>query len=357
VNGPTATPVFQIHPSLRCNLSCRHCYSFSGPHASATLEVGDVQDALRDAATLGYRTVSVSGGEPLLWSELPGVLDYAKALGLRTTVTTNGTVLNARRLDPLLSVVDLLAISVDGAPAGHDEIRGLTGAFARLRRGLDRVRERDLPFGFIHTLTKQSWKQIEGIIEFAVNADAQLVQIHPLELVGRAADELTHAACDQSTLALVYILVAALNLRRRGNPVVQYDVLHRATMIKHPERVYAGEELPDPEDRRAEDLAVLVLEADGTVVPIAYGFSRQYAVGNIKSERLRDAWPRFSREVYPQFRDMCRTVHAEIMADESRHFVNWYEVLHDASHGTGATSWDRQLRRHGPEPQRTLSAK
>jgi MoaA/NifB/PqqE/SkfB family radical SAM enzyme len=311
-----------------CNLTCAHCYSSSSPHTRTTLETSVVLAAIEDAAELGYRTVSVSGGEPLLYSALPKVLDFSRRLGLRTTVTTNGTVLDPQRLDPVAGLVDLLAISVDGDALIHDRLRGRPGAFGRLTRGLEHVRERGLSFGFIHTLTRESWEQIEAIVELAAAAGAQLVQIHPLELAGRAAEQLRGAQCDQLTLAQVYILTLALNLRHAGRPLVQYDVVHARTLHEAPDRFYASDW--DRGEVRAEDLAILVLEADGTVVPITYGFGRAYAVADVNRERLRDGWRRFEAGGYGPFRELCRSVHDRLAAGERR-FVNWYEVVHDAS--------------------------
>jgi MoaA/NifB/PqqE/SkfB family radical SAM enzyme len=285
--------------------------------------------AIEDAAELGYRTVSVSGGEPLLYPALAEVLDVSKRLGLRTTVTTNGTVLSPRRLDPVAGVVDLLAISVDGQALLHDRFRGRRGAFGQLTRGLEHVRERGIRFGFIHTLTRESWEQIEAIVEFAAAAGAELVQIHPLELAGRAAAQLRGAECDQLTLAQVYLLTLGLELRYAGRPRVQYDVVHASTLHAAPDRFYAS--AWDRTEVGAEDLAIIVLEADGTVVPITYGFGRAYAVADVNCERLVDGWRRFEADGYPRFRGLCRGVYDQLTADSERRFVNWYELVHDAS--------------------------
>jgi Fe-coproporphyrin III synthase len=331
MTGPTGSPVFQIHPSVRCNLACAHCYSSSSPWASRALDPAVVRDAIRDAAELGYGTISISGGEPLLYPALAELLIFCKSLGLTVTITTNGTLLEGRRLDQLVSLVDVLAISLDGNAAAHDMLRRRTGAYERLIRGLDRVRERGLAFGFVHTLTKQSWEHVEGIVDFAAGVGAQLVQIHPLEQTGRAREQLPYAACDDITLAQVYILALALNARYAGKPVVQYDVLHVATMMDFPEVIYGGQDEVGAKGRCAEHLAVLVLEADGTIVPMTFGFGRSYRICNVNSERLRDAWPQFAREDYSRFRNLCRHVYQKVTAPGSPRFVNWYEVLHDAS--------------------------
>ena len=89
--GPVPVPILQIHASRKCNLSCPHCYSESSPSAADELPVEVICELIEDAAELGYRGIAFSGGEPLVYPGLVEVLSYAKALGLHTSVTTNGT--------------------------------------------------------------------------------------------------------------------------------------------------------------------------------------------------------------------------------------------------------------------------
>jgi MoaA/NifB/PqqE/SkfB family radical SAM enzyme len=93
----------------------------------------------------------------------PGLLDvlrHAKSLGLRTTVTTNGYFLQQRRLEPLRDFVDVLAVSLDGPPELHNRLRGSPRAFDRLGAGLKSLRASGLKFGFIHTLTQETWEHL-----------------------------------------------------------------------------------------------------------------------------------------------------------------------------------------------------
>ena len=331
MTGPVTSPVFQIHPSLRCNLSCAHCYSWSGPSVSTSLEASVVRDAIQDAATLGYGTISISGGEPLLYPALAEILAFAKSLNLRTTVTTNGSLLETRRLDPIAPLVDLLAISLDGDAIEHERLRRDPRSYRRIVHGIQTVRACKITFGFIHTLTRSSWEHIEAIVAFAAENGAALVQVHPLELVGRAIEDLAESACDETTLAQVYVLVQLLNLRYAGRPVVQYDILHAPSALRSPESLYADGTTNDADGMKAEHLAILVLEADGTVVPMTFGFGRGYIVANLKDERLRDAWPRFAHHGYPRFKELCRRVHGDMTQPNAPAFVNWYELLHNAS--------------------------
>ena len=50
---PEPLAIFHVHPSLRCNLACAHCYSSSSPAAHDALPVEAIVTAIGDAAGLG----------------------------------------------------------------------------------------------------------------------------------------------------------------------------------------------------------------------------------------------------------------------------------------------------------------
>lgn len=127
----------QVHATLTCNLRCTHCYSASGPEQRGELDLALHKDALTDAAALGYESVAVSGGEPLAYRSLVPLLEHARVVGLRTLVTTNGTLRDDARATRLRGLVDVLAISVDGPPEIHNRVRASSRAFKQTVRGIE----------------------------------------------------------------------------------------------------------------------------------------------------------------------------------------------------------------------------
>ena len=155
--GPTGgRGILQIHPSRRCNLRCRHCYSESGPGVDQSLPVDVVCTVVEQAADAGYAVLGVSGGEPLLYSGLVDTLSAGKSRGMTTTVTTNGMLLTPRRLKELGELVDVLAISLDGTPASHERMRGDPRAFRVMASRLPAVAELGHPLRLrVHTHPRQ----------------------------------------------------------------------------------------------------------------------------------------------------------------------------------------------------------
>lgn len=328
--GPTRTPILQIHPSLRCNLACAHCYSNSGPTAHLELDVATVCEVITDAAALGFKIVSVAGGEPMMYRGLEEVLTHAKRLGLRTTVTTNGYFTQPRLLQRLQPLVDVLAISLDGPPEIHNRMRGSARAFAQLEAGMAEVRAADMNFGIIHTVTRENWEHLLWLADFAATHGARLLQLHPLELAGRAVEQMSAATADDDVLAKVYLLAFALRQKYCQSMAVQLDVLHQDHLRDEPELVYAKELAGEPTPAQLHGL--LVLEADGTIVPISYGFARRYQLCNVRAQRLAAAWPSYLRRAYPAFKQLCKEVYDELCGTDGPLLVNWHEAMVARSH-------------------------
>ncbi|HET6841494.1 MAG TPA: radical SAM protein [Candidatus Angelobacter sp.] len=325
--GPVREPILQIHPSWWCNLRCKHCYSESSPWSREQLDHQLVCNAISDAAELGCKVVSFSGGEPLLYRGLSPVLRHAKSLGLRTAVTTNGYFLQTERLADLDGCVDLLAVSVDGPPAVHNEVRGAKQAFERMQAGLENLRGAGFNFGILHTATQTSWEQLPWLGEFAAAAGARLLQVHPLELAGRAKAEMNSLSPDAETLAKIYLLCFALAGKYEGNMRVQCDLLHREHAIEAPGLVYAAE------PQESLEVSILVLQPDGWLVPVSYGFSRRYAVCDLKQTSLSAGWADFKARRYKDFRQLCQEVFDYVCSRQGPSLFNWHELIVAASHG------------------------
>lgn len=320
--------ILQIHPTRRCNLRCLHCYSMSGPKERDELEVALLRDAINDAADAGFTVVSFSGGEPLMYDGLRQLLDHAHAREMLTTVTTNGTLLDRRRLDTLRGGADLLAISLDGVPDSHNVIRASPRAFERMSTRLDAVRATGIPFGFIFTLTQYNVNELQWVADFAVREGARLLQVHPLDDVGRARVKMAGEGPDEIESACAFVEVARLQEELGDQIVVHVDLIDRDFMREHPERVFADEAAQDWSSLPfSEIVSPLVIEADGTVVPVQHGFAREFALGSLHSSRLSELMETWRAESYGRFRELCRRVFRETTRPAELPFFNWYETL------------------------------
>jgi MoaA/NifB/PqqE/SkfB family radical SAM enzyme len=327
--GPTgdAYRVIQLHPTRRCNLKCLHCYSSSGPEARDQLSLALVERALTDASAEQYNVAGFSGGEPTMYPSLPAALAHAHAVGMRTTVTSNGMLLSERILDRLRPHLDLLAISLDGVPSSHNEMRGAANAFDMMVRHLPAVRGSEVPFGFIFTLTQHNLHELDWVAQFAVNQGALLLQIHPLEESGHAALALPGAAPDEIESSVAFLEAARLQQKYGNSLHVRLDLLDRQFVAARPERVLAAP-IADAGSRPLSALvSPLIVEPDGTVVPIHYGLDRRFALGSLHDRPLAALAAEWRIHKMDAFLAVCRDAFNDLMRPSDLPFVNWYTML------------------------------
>ena len=245
---------------------------------------------------------------------------------MRTTVTSNGMLLNERRLAILAAHTDVLAISLDGVPESHNRMRASAEAFARMQANLESVRKSGIDFGFIFTLTQHNVNELGWVAQFAAEQGAKLFQIHPLAGVGRAADLLSGSRPDEMESAFAFLEAERIRQEYQDRLFVQLGVFHRELVAKFPERFYADEASIEPR-LLAKCVTPLVVEAEGVVVPLGYGFARRYAVGNLLRAPLRQLAPQWIATRYAEFRKLCQTVYAEACRPSQLPFLNWYELI------------------------------
>ena len=126
----------------RCNLACSFC-AYDRRVARSRRDADPASVLAFGSALAEYQRVTADavlvswlGGEPLLWSPLERLTrTFVHDLGLRVSVTTNGTALaSAKVREHLLDCYSEMTVSVDAVGEAHDRIRGWRGGFAQLRR-------------------------------------------------------------------------------------------------------------------------------------------------------------------------------------------------------------------------------
>ncbi|QCX38683.1 radical SAM protein [Aureibaculum algae] len=321
--------VIHLHPNLSCNLSCKHCYSSSAPGLKKELDSNEIIGFLKYAWEYGFNALSVSGGEPFLYSSLSEVLKESKNIGYKNLVASNGMLLKSERAKNILKDIDLIAVSIDGDELLHDEIRNFKGAYSKMIEGVEILKELDIDFGFIHTLTPKSWDLILWLSKFAKNNGAKLLQLHPLELYGRAKVEMNTTKVDQQLLHKVYILGNFLKSKYYPELLFQLDFLHRDNMVEHPESAtYFGTNFNPDKTNLSQALKTVVIDENGTILPISYGFSDKFNIGNINEIAQNiDVFDRFINEKWESLYQLLEDTYFSIVNDKENDLVAWTELI------------------------------
>ena len=330
-SGPVAVPVVQIHLTRHCNLQCRHCYTASGPRESEALDSETIRRFLADAWSEGYRVVSFSGGEPLIHPEFFECVETARTLGYGVNLTTNGMLITAQNAARIASEIDSTAVSIDGPADLHNKMRKSLSAYAGAVRGLKRLRNASAAFAIIHTVTHESLHHLRWLYQFTGDAGANSLQLHLLEGVGRAMEEMTSEIPGEDLAVRVGLLAKILSLNSCGGPEIQADILPTAIIREHPEFIFAGRAEAIPTAPLSELVNPLILETDGTVLPVTAGISREFKICNLAQQSLKQSIPEYRRTTYSRFRQLCRKLYDESVSGCRLPYVDWYAALSNAS--------------------------
>lgn len=174
----------------QCNLCCGHCWispGFSQDQQNG-IPLYDLKNTLSEAKSLGLQSVKLTGGEPLLYRDIMGLLQFLASEELGILIETNGILLDKSMIAALKDFnVDQISVSLDAATeALHDEIRGVKGSFRKVVKRLHHLSGSGLNFQVIMTLQRKNRKEIPALMRLCHELGASSLKINPLQPCGRA---------------------------------------------------------------------------------------------------------------------------------------------------------------------------
>lgn len=155
-----------LYSNFGCNLACDYCAVASSPRARPrVLTVDDVRGLVDQAVAEGFTELYVTGGEPFLHPDLPGLLDVCTT-ALPTVLLTNGMLLRGPRLAGLTRLAGrslIVQTSLDGAVAAtHDRHRG-DGSWTRTIAGIRTLVELGMPPRVALTETPDNGAEVPAV--------------------------------------------------------------------------------------------------------------------------------------------------------------------------------------------------
>ena len=186
----------------RCPLQCPYC---SNPleleRANTELTTAEWQKVMREAAQLGILQVHLSGGEPTARRDLEEIIKTAADAGLYTNLITAAVLLTRERLEKLKEARPRPRPDLDpGRRHGRRERRphrAATRAAAIRRRNVAGwVRELGMPLTINAPIHRHNIKNVEAIIDYAVELGAGRVEIAHVQYYAWALKNRARADAD-----------------------------------------------------------------------------------------------------------------------------------------------------------------
>jgi MoaA/NifB/PqqE/SkfB family radical SAM enzyme len=175
-----------------CNLRCRHCYVDKGGRTELPLpEVKAIADRL---PALGIDDVVLSGGEPLLRSDIFEIVAYLHRLGRGVDLCTNGTLVDAGRAKELSRYLSEISVSLDGWDgASYRAMRRDANGFDRVLHAIDHLSRCGCEVHLITVVTRGNHYRLREIVRLGHELGSESITLLGLlsdaEALGLSAEE------------------------------------------------------------------------------------------------------------------------------------------------------------------------
>lgn len=281
----------------RCNLRCIHCRSASeldvkGHPDFPTSEAFRIID---DISGYAKPVVVLSGGEPLLRSDVFDIARYGTEKGLRMCLATNGTlVTDGVCLKIKESGIKIVSLSLDGSTdVMHDDFRDQRGAFSGTINAARLFKSHNIEFIINSSFTKRNQEEIPKVYRLAKELGAAAWYMFMIVPTGRGEEIMNELISKED-----YEEILEWHYRMERD---ERDILVRPTCAPHYYRVVlqkAKEEDVKFERRTLKfstggakgciaGQLICLIDVDGNVLPCSYF---PISAGNLREQSFKDIW-------------------------------------------------------------------
>ncbi len=298
-------PVVVWNVTRSCNLRCLHCYSDSEAlRYEGELTTQEGYGFLWSLAAFNVPAVLFSGGEPLVRRDLFDLVAFARFLGLRSTLSTNGTLITPEMAERIKGIgFTYVGISLDGIGEVNDRFRGKAGAFDRALRAFHNLKALGQRVGLRLTLNRHNVQDLHRIFDLIEREGIDRACFYHLVPSGRgrtiAGDVLTPA---ETRAAVDIILERTADFHRRG---LQKEIL---TVDNHVDGVYVYLRLKAEGSPRAGEVLRLLRWNGGGLHSSGVGIADVDFLGNVHPDQF---WMHYS------FGNVRRRLFGKIWTDTS----------------------------------------
>ena len=292
-------PIVVWNSTRACNLACVHCYyTARAERDPAELSTAEAKTMIDDLAAFGAPVLLFSGGEPLLRDDLYELGAYAVERGLRTVISTNGTLIDRRAAERIREArFSYVGISLDGLRDTNDRFRGQAGAFDAALEGMRHCSEAGVRVGLRLTLNRHNYADLAAIFDLLEEERIKRACFYHLVYAGRGkriqSDDLTLA---ESRTAVDLIFDRTLDLHARG---VDCEIL---TVDNHADGPYLLRRVERSQPERAAEVLQLLHWNGGNASGVGIAdidhlgyvhadqFWQHYAFGNVRERPFSQIW-------------------------------------------------------------------
>ncbi|HEY3315661.1 MAG TPA: radical SAM protein [Bacillota bacterium] len=305
-------PVVVWTSTRRCNLHCLHCYADSEnreyPDEMSTVEARRFID---DLAEFRVPVLLFSGGEPFIRPDLLELGVYAKDKGIRTVISTNGTLITPDKARQVKEAgFSYVGVSLDGIGEHNDKFRGHKGAYQAAVEGIRNCLAVNQKVGLRFTITQHNYLDVPAVLDLIEKEGVPRACFYHLVYSGRgegiSKDDLPH---DDTRRVIDQVIDRVRDWYARG---IEKDIL---TVDNHADAIYLYLRLLKEDPKRAADALTLLQFNGGNNTGIAIAnvdnlgyvhpdqFTTHHTFGNVRRRKFGEIWTDLSQPILKGLKD------------------------------------------------------
>ncbi len=177
-----------------CNQHCKHCYLNGGTHHTvAEMNTEQIKKIFRVFKEQGGRSAVITGGEPLIRTDIWEILDYVEELEIPFTFASNSLAMNEERRTRLASYkyLALYFTSILGVDAKKHRYITEKHSYDNVMESLQFFSEHSVPTYVQVTLARDYVDDIEKIAKDLMQFNNCVVKFTPIATLGVKEDAAT----------------------------------------------------------------------------------------------------------------------------------------------------------------------
>lgn len=125
-----------IEVSKACNLKCPFCYANAGVKQEGEITYEKILEVISQAKSIGVKTITLVGGEPIIYPRLRELVNFINDNGLNTLIFTNGITMTEELADFLFNRNVSLIVkfnSINNPEIQNKMVGNVSGVFEKIQ--------------------------------------------------------------------------------------------------------------------------------------------------------------------------------------------------------------------------------
>ncbi len=173
-----------LQVTRKCNLNCVHCCE--SENVKGELSINEIKKIVDNLSARGLIKFCITGGEPFLRNDIVEILKYIHRKGMLVTLSTNGFILNEKKLLSVKPYINNMRFSLHGTKEIHNQIVQNKDGFGRVVDSIRMSSKLGIPTSVVASVFFKNYSTMFDIAKICEKEKVEKLYFFSLISRGRA---------------------------------------------------------------------------------------------------------------------------------------------------------------------------